>query len=412
MSATVASRVSPKRFLLLAVLAVVASVVLVPGASAGNFDEQKMGCTGEDPATCAQGTTGQPYSLPIELQGDEDEGCAVFSIASGGLPPGLSLTRAVVNETGFGLISGTPTEAGTFTFYLNVAYNREASCPFKNPSDDRFSITVVPGVPKLTIGPEQSSGPGGTVNAAYQLQMTATVPDQKTWTIAAGALPAGLVLDAANGLISGTPTAAGTSTFTVRAEINPQRVDTKTLAITVRDALTITAPELGASEIGVRFQKFLTATGGFGTYTWALASGTLPPGIILGSKGALAGWPQEPGTFEFSISVTDQEQRVTAYDGEIVVAAHLAIATLALKPGKVGKAYKAKLVSSGGVAPVAWKLTRGPLPKGIRFDRRTGTLSGTPTKAGGYTVVFEIRDALGVVAKKAYRLRIAPTPKR
>jgi hypothetical protein len=250
------------------------------------------------------------------------------------------------------------------------------------------------------------------MSSPYTLQMTATVPDPKTWTISSGALPAGLTLGPTDGLISGTPTAAGTFVFTVRAEINPQRVDTKTLAITVREALAITAPELGPAEIGVRFQKILTATGGFGTYTWALASGELPPGIILGSKGAIAGWPQEPGTYEFQISVTDQEQRVTTYDGEIVVASHLAIETRALRPGKVGKAYRAKLVSTGGVAPLVWTITRGPLPRGIRFDRRTGTLSGTPKKAGGYTIVFEIRDQLGVVARKAYRLRIAPAPKK
>jgi len=121
------------RILLLAALALVAAIVVVPGAVAGNFDEQRMGCAGEDPAICPTGTTGQPYSIPIELLGDEDEQCAVYSVSSGSLPPGIGINSD--------RISGTPTQAGTYNFFLTVTYNREASCPFKNPSDDPFRIS-------------------------------------------------------------------------------------------------------------------------------------------------------------------------------------------------------------------------------------------------------------------------------
>jgi hypothetical protein len=326
----------------------------------------------------------------------------------------LTISRPVVNETGFGLISGTPTQAGVYEFYLTVTYNREVSCPFKNPSDDRFRIAINPGVPKLTIGPEQNGVPVGTTGTAYALQMTATVPDAKTWTISSGTLPAGLAIGASDGLISGTPTAAGSSTFTVRAEINPQRVDTKTLTIHVRDPLTIAikdGEELPASEVGVRFTVFLTSAGGLAPYTWALASGEMPDGFVLGSQGAIAGRPTTEGSYEFAVSVTDAEQRVVTYDIELDVAPRLAIATLALRPGKVGKRYRATLRSTGGVLPARWLVKRGPLPRGIRFNRTTGTLSGTPKKPGTYRVAFEIRDALGVVSRKSFRIKIAPAPK-
>ena len=399
-----------KRLFLGVVLALSAAIVLVPGAAAGNFDEARMGCSGEDPGICAPGTEGVPYSMPIELLGDEDEACSVTKVTGGTFPPGLTVFSDEMR------ISGTPTRAGTYDFYLTVTYDRQGSCPFKNPSDDLFRIIINPGVPKLTIGPEQSGVPVGTVAAPYTLQMTATVADAKTWTISSGALPAGLTLGSSNGLISGTPTTAGTSTFTVRAEINPQRVDTKTLAITVRDPLALVASEpfteesRAPGEVGLDFEAQLTASGGAGTYTWAL-TGTLPPGLTH-TNSVITGKPTAAGTYAFVVTVNDNEARVATYPARIVVAARLAVRTLRLRGGKVGKRYRAKLATVGGFRPTEWRVVRGPLPRGIRFNRTLGTLAGTPKKPGSYRIVFEATDALGVTAKKTLRLKIAPAPKK
>lgn len=403
-----------KRLSFVAALAAVCSLGIVPSAAAGNFDEPRMGCTGEDPAICPTATTGTPYSLPIELGGDEDEACAVFSSA-GGLPPGLSITRPFVNETGFGLISGTPTQAGTYTFYLTVTYNREASCPFKNPSDDRFTITVVEGLAKLTIGPE-STAPG-TLGTAYSLQMTASVSEPKTWSINSGQLPPGLAIDANTGLISGTPTASGTFTFEVLARMNgDSRQDTKVLAIVIRDPVAITAVDPFSSsrsalgEVSVPFEAMLVASGGDGRYTWSLASGALPPGLEL-AEGALAGIPRLAGVYRFVASVTDAEGRVATYTARIVIAKRLTIVKRPLKPGRVSKFFQRKLFTIGGVKPAQWRLVRGPLPRGVFFDRGAGVLYGYPVRAGRYWVTVAATDALGVRALKSYRIVILGLPK-
>jgi large repetitive protein len=368
----------------------------VPGASAGNFDEQRMGCAGEDPATCAEGEVGKPYELKIFLTGDEDEMCAVYTLADGSqpLPPGLSVRS---DEK---VVSGTPTEAGKYDFYLNVAYNREVSCQFKNPSQDRFIIEIKPGapvLPKLTIGPEQSGVPIATTGTAFSLPMTANLQDAKTWTVE-GTLPPGLNIDGSTGVISGTPTTAGTYSFTVRATLGDGRTDTKSLTITVRAPLAITASEDEVlSEVGVRFQLALVPSGGSLVYTWTLTSGELPEGLTF-TNGTITGRPRLAGDYGFLITLTDSEGRTATYVGDLSVEPRLAIPRHRVRPGMVGKRFRLALRSLGGAGEATWRIKRGPLPKGIRFNRTLGEFAGRPEKAGTWRVQVELRDELGVKA--------------
>lgn len=400
-----------KRLSLLIVFAAVLSLGLASAAPAGNFDEPRMGCTGENPGICPTGTEGQPYSIPIELLGDEDEACAVYTVSSGALPPGLS-----VNSDG-ARIEGTPTQAGTYDFFLTVTYNREPTCPFKNPSDDSFRISINPGIPKLIIGPEQSGVPVGTVGAPYRLEMTANLPDAKTWSIADGALPPGTTLDPSSGVISGTPSAAGSFVFTVLAVINEKQSDTKVLAITVRVPLELTFPELETAtgtrirwEVGVPFSAEVVATGGTGTYTWRLA-GVLPPGVTF-QDGLVAGRPSSAGVYRFALVVTDSEERVDTYAGRLIVAPRLSIVLRPLRQAKVGKRYRSKLYARGGLAPREWELVRGSLPAGVELDPVRGILFGQPQAPGRHRVRIRIVDALGVNSAKTYLLRVAPAPKK
>jgi hypothetical protein len=82
------------------------------------------------------------------------------------------------------------------------------------------------------------------------------------------------------------------------------------------------------------------------------------------------------------------------------------------RPAKVGKLFGAKLKTFGGVAPATWRITLGPLPRGIRFDRTTGILAGIPKKAGTYRVTFEVTDSLGIVAKKTLKLIVIPAVRK
>ena len=371
---------------------------------------------------CPEGAVGAPYS--IQLVGRN--GCEPhfkYRVANGGLPGGLSMSSS-------GLISGTPSGAGTALFWVELAdippsEGGPAWCTNPNKAEREFKIDILSGI---SIN-NQSVGPG-TLGHAYNVQLAATnvttlnppagsPASNATWSLNSGALPPGVTL-AATGLLSGTPTAEGSYQFVVQAALDAKRFDTETLVIVVRDALAIEAPTPFAPqggvtrwEVGVLFRGKLTATGGSETYTWSLVEGSqLPPGLALAADGTISGRPQEAGAFRATVRLTDSETRTLDYPVTFTVSEKLAISTQLLRPGKVGRLYRAKLSATGGVLPKIWKIKKGPLPRGIRLDRALGVLSGTPTKAGRYRITVEVTDALKVKSTKSFTIVVLGAPKR
>jgi hypothetical protein len=295
-------------------------------------------------------------------------------------------------------------------------------CNAETPAEREFTIDILPG-----ISIQNQTAKAGTLGQAYSEQLTATTVTNSTtspptgnpattatWSIFSGALPPGVTL-AANGLLAGTPTAEGSFTFVVRAELDPVRFDTETLSITVRQPLAITTakpflPDRVAAiwEVGVPFTSKLLPSGGSGTYTWTLTEGALPTGLALAADGTVTGTPSAAGVFRATIRLADTEGRTLDAPATFTVAQRLKVSTLLLKPGRVGRLYRAKLSATGGIVPKKWRVATGPLPRGIRLDRTLGVLAGVPTKPGSYRVTFEVVDGLKVTAKKTLRIVVAP----
>ncbi len=133
-----------------------------------------------------------------------------------------------------------------------------------------------------------------------------------TFSLTAGALPRGVKLNKKTGGLSGTPTVAGTSTFTVAAKDSTGSTGSQALSMTVAASapVSITTATLGAGRVGTAYSKSLAAKGGITPYTWSV-SGTPPTGLTLGAGGTLSGVPTVAGTFSFTVKVTDSSAPVT-----------------------------------------------------------------------------------------------------
>ena len=299
-----------------------------------------------------------------------------------------------------GVISGTPSVSGTFTFGVTVT---DSSSKAQNKTVT-FSIVVAPvqtAPTALSIGSGALSAGAVGVSYAVSLNVSGGTPGY-TWSLASGKLPAGLALSSA-GVISGTPTASGTSTFAVAVQDSgsPVQKASASESITVSAAppgkLTITTTGLAAGKNGSSYSASLNASGGTPGYTWSIASGSLPAGLTLSSAGVISGTPTGSGISTFTVGVQDSGSPAqTASGGEsITVSAapsKLTITTTGLAAGKNGTSYSASLSASGGTPGYTWSIASGSLPAGLTISS-AGVISGTPTASGTSTFTVAVKDS-------------------
>ncbi len=167
--------------------------------------------------TLASGTVRVAYSATVTATG----GTGTKTYTATGLPGGLGISAA-------GVISGTPTTAGTSTVTVTVT---DSASPAKTATG-AYSITIsAPAAPPLTLAGGTLAS--GTVGTAYSATVTAS-GGAGTKTYTASGLPGGLGISAA-GVISGTPTTAGTFTVavTVTDTASPVQTATGTYKITI-----------------------------------------------------------------------------------------------------------------------------------------------------------------------------------
>lgn len=327
----------------------------------------------------AAGQVGAAYSATLAASNGVSP--YIWNISSGALPGGLTISG---NK-----ISGTPTAYGTFNFTVQVkdADGLTATAP--------LSIKVAP----APVAISTTSLPNGIVNSSYSATLQATGGATPiSWSVTIGTLPGGLTLNPSTGAITGTPTTAGTSNFTVQASdsSSPQLTATKALSITVIPVLSIATTSLPSGITSTAYSANLTSTGGSGPITWSVSVGTLPAGLKLNSgTGAIAGTPTTAGTSNFTVQAADSgapQQKVTE-PLSITIIQQLVISTTSLPTGAVTSTYGGTLQSSGGTPAVTWVILTGALPGGLNLTASTGAIAGTPTASGTLQFTAQATDS-------------------
>ena len=163
-------------------------------------------------------------------------------------------------------------------------------------------------------------------------------------------------------------------------------------------AMEITSPSLPNGEVGVAYNTTLTAIGGKMPYTWGLASGTLTPGLNLNAtSGVISGTPTAAGDSTFSVKVEDsspvKKSSTKSFSVNVAATGVLQITTTSLPDGTKNEAYNAPVQAIGGTGAYTWTISAGSLPSGLTLDPATGSISGTPTANGDFTVTAKTIDS-------------------
>ncbi len=350
------------------------------------------------PTSLPSGAAATAYSQAVSASG----GTApyVFSIASGALPVGLTLNAST------GVISGTPTSAGSFNFTVTATD--------ANGFTGSQGYTVVVTAPTITMSP--ASLPGSTAEMAYSQTFMASGGNAPyTYSLQAGSLPVGMSLSSA-GVLSGTPTVAGSFTFTVRAMDSTTGTGAPFYGSHAY-TLTIAAPTISVSPTtlpnatgGVAYSQTVTATGGAGGYVYSLSAGALPPGIGLSSAGVVSGTPTAAGNYNFTVTATDGNGFTGSQAYTLAINAPTITLAPATVPGAtVGVAYNQTITAAGGNGGYTFSLAAGALPPGVALSS-AGVLSGTPTAPGSYSFNVKATDGFGFSGSQAYTVAVtAPT---
>jgi len=257
-------------------------------------------------------TAGTAYTYTVTAT-DADSDTLTYSVAG---PTGMAISTA-------GVITWTPTAAGSNAVIVTVS-DGTASVT------QSFTITVAAVVVPANNAPVITSTAvtTATVGTAYTYTVVATDADGDTLTYElialTGFVPAWMSVSSA-GVISGTPTAAGTENVTVK-------VSDGTDSVNQSYVVTVSAAPVGPSSValtpltatnGEVYTGTASATAGDNaTLTYTLT--TAPTGMTITSAGVITWTPAAAGTESVTVLVTDGAGLTSSGTFAIVVAARTA----------------------------------------------------------------------------------------
>lgn len=340
-------------------------------------------------------------------------GAITYSLTAGQTSAGTVTSGGLVTITGAGTIYLTATQAASGDYAQGTATT---------------TVTVNAETPTLTFNAIPTHYVGDAAFQATATDSTGPVsPGAITYSLTAGQASAGTVTSGGLVTITGPGTIYLTAT---QAASGNYAQATATTTVTVDAGLSITTPTtLPTGVVGTAYSQMLSASGGTGSYTWSLVSGstalsglglTFTPGTPgVGSTASVAGaTPIAGGPVSFVAQVGDTDGHSLQETFSVTVNATLAITTTTLSPSYVytGTTYPTQTINVvGGASPYTWSISAGSsalAADGLSLSSGTGTsntisgtvLAGDPVGPINFTV--KVVDHNGVPTTQSYTLQV------
>ncbi len=321
-------------------------------------------------------------------------GAAPYAYEIKGLPAGL---KADGNT-----ISGTPTEAGSFSITINVKDHDGYEQPFTKTLE-------IKSAPTITI--DTTDLPAGKQNLDYGSHTVTASGGAAPYTYEIEGLPAGLKAD--GNTVSGTPTEAGSFSITINVKDHDgyEQPFTKTLEIKSAPTITIDTTDLTAGKQNLDYGSHtVAASGGAAPYTYEIEG--LPAGLKADGN-TISGTPTKADTYEVTITVTDHEKYKETVQKTLVIEQAPKIKVSyrggpAIPDTSYGAEYRVQLEASGGTAPYVYSVSKGALPDGLSLERTNGKIKGIPKKTGDFRSIIVATDAQGFSGERSVRILVSP----
>jgi hypothetical protein len=332
---------------------------------------------------------------------------STFSVTATGFPaPTFSetgpLPSGVTLDTTTGVLSGTPAPGSGGTYPITVS----ATNGIGSDATQSFTLTVDE-APTITSG----SATTFTVGSAGSFTVTASGFPPPTFS-ETGPLPSGVTLDAATGVLSGTPAAGsgGTYPITVTATNGVGSDATQSFTLTVHQPPTITSANSTTFTVGAA-GSFTVVASGFPAPSFS-ETGPLPSGVSLdATTGVLSGTPAtgSGGTYPIMVTATNGTAPDATQSFTLTVDQAPTITSANSTTFMEGVAGTFTVTASGFPAP-SFSET-GPLPSGVTLNSTTGVLSGTPVlgSSGTYPITITAGNGVGTGANQSFTLTVSVT---
>jgi uncharacterized protein (TIGR03437 family) len=331
------------------------------------------------------GTMGSAYG-PVQLTSSGGSGSVMWS--GGGA--GLTVSAA-------GVVSGTLSGTGSVSVTATDTVTSQVAMM-------TYPITAIP--PQLIFSANLIQEVAVGAQIAGSLTASGGTPP---YTFSATNAPMGLVVNSANGAITGSISSPGMYQITLGVSDSGAQSKSSLVTLLVFGVSTLSAPNATA---GTKYTTTLLAAGNSGTTTWK-ATGGLPPGLTLSSAGVLSGTPLTGGSYSIAVTITDG---VLTVNGTVSISVTgttpLAVpSSTTLTSGQVTIGYNSSLVASGGTPQYTWVITGGVLPGGLTLSPG-GSITGTPNTPGTYSFTAQVTDSGGNVASGSFTIVVSPAPLR